>query len=133
MPVAFQQATMSRDTFVYDDDCGFCTWWADFFAQRTDLEIVGFDELTEAQLEQLPDDYESCSHLLSDGTVYSCGEAIEQSFVRADLPPGSDELVQFLGNFEDYERFRERVYHEFADRRDLWGQFVSKDRLDGSK
>ena len=41
---------MSRDTFVYDDDCGFCTWWAEFFAQRTDLETVGFDELTDDQL-----------------------------------------------------------------------------------
>ena len=124
---------MSRDTFVYDDDCGFCTWWADFFAQRTDMEIVGFDGLTDEQLESLPDDYEDCSHLLSDGEVYSCGAAIEQSFVRADLPPGSDELVRFLGNFEDYERFRERAYRELADRRDLWGQFVSKDRLDGSE
>jgi len=124
---------MSRDTFVYDDDCGFCTWWADFFAQRTDMEIVGFDELTDEQLELLPDDYEDCSHLLSDGEVYTCGAAIEQSFVRADLPPGSDELIRFLGNFEDYERFRERVYREFADRRGLWGQFVSKDRLGKSE
>ncbi len=121
---------MSRDTFVYDDDCGFCTWWADFFAHRTNLAIVGFDELTDEQRALLPDDYESCSHLLSDGAVYSCGAAIEQSFARADLPPGAEDLVRFLSQFEDYERFRERVYREFADRRELWGQFVSKDRPD---
>ena len=122
---------MSRDTFVYDDDCGFCTWWAEFFAHRTNLETVGFDELTDDQLEQLPDDYESCAHLIVGETVYSCGAAIEQSLVRADLPPGFGEIADFLGQFEDYERFRERVYREFADRRALLGQFVSKDRLDG--
>ncbi len=122
---------MSRDTFVYDEDCGFCTWWADFFGRRTDLEIVGFDKLTGAKLERLPDGYESCSHLLTDDAVHSCGAAIEQSFVRADLPPGAGEFVRFLGQFEDYERLRERLYREFADRRELWGQFVSKDRPDG--
>ena len=119
---------MSSDTFVYDDDCGFCTWWADFFGQRTDLEIVGFEELTDEQREKLPDDYESCAHLITDETVHSCGAAIEQSLVRADLPPGSGELVRFLGQVEDYERFRERLYREVADRRGLWGQFLSKDR-----
>jgi predicted DCC family thiol-disulfide oxidoreductase YuxK len=123
---------MSSDAFVYDDDCGFCTWWADFFVQRTDLEAVGFEELTDQQLERLPDDYESCAHLIADGTVYSCGAAIEQSLVRADLPPGSEQLVRFLGQFEDYERLRERLYREVADRRGLWGQFLSKDRPDGS-
>ena len=122
---------MSNDVFVYDDDCGFCTWWADFFAQRTDLEIVGFADLTDDHRERLPEDYESCSHLLTDRTVYSCGAAIERAFVRADLPPGSKEIVDFLGQFEDYNRFREKAYHELADRRGLWGQFVSKDRLDG--
>jgi predicted DCC family thiol-disulfide oxidoreductase YuxK len=119
---------MESDTFVYDDDCGFCTWWADFFVRRTDLEAVGFGELTDEQLERLPDDYESCAHLLSEGAVYSCGAAIEQSLARADVPPGSAELVGFLRQFEDYERLRERLYREAADRRALWGQFVSKDR-----
>lgn len=122
---------MSRDAFVYDDDCGFCTWWAEFFAERTDLETVGFGELTDDQIERLPDDYESCAHLLTDEEVYSCGAAIEQAFVRADLPPGSEELVRFLGQFEDYERLRESLYREFADRRALWGQFLSKDRIGG--
>lgn len=130
MAVLDQHSNMTDDVFVYDDDCGFCTWWADFFAQRTDLEIVGFADLTDEHLEQLPDEYESCSHLLTDRTVYSCGAAIEQALVRADLPPGSKQIVDFLGQFEDYNRFRERAYRELADRRGLWGQFVSKDRLD---
>lgn len=131
MPPAAEATGMSRDTFVYDDDCGFCTWWADFFARRTDLEPVGFEDLTAEHLEALPDDYEACSHLLTDDAVYSCGAAIEQSLARADLPPGSGDLVRFLRQFEDYERFRERLYREVADRRGLWGQFVSKDRPGG--
>ena len=119
---------MSGYVLVYDDDCGFCTWWADYFAQRTDIELVGFGDLTDEHLERLPDDYESCAHLLADEAVYSCGEAVEQSFARADVPPGAAELARFLGQFEDYERVRERLYREVADRRDLWGQFVSKER-----
>jgi predicted DCC family thiol-disulfide oxidoreductase YuxK len=121
---------MSRDAFVYDDDCGFCTWWADFFARRTGLETVGFEGLTEEQLERLPDDYESCAHVLADGEVYSCGAAIERALVRTELFSGTEDLVRFLGQFEDYERLREQLYRELADRRDLLGQIVSKDRPD---
>jgi len=122
---------MSGDALVYDDDCGFCTWWADYFAERTDLETVGFDELTDAQRRRLPDDYESCVHLLTDGDVYSCGEAAERALARADIPPGADDLTRFLRQFEDYERLRERLYREVADRRGLLGQFLSKERVDG--
>jgi predicted DCC family thiol-disulfide oxidoreductase YuxK len=118
------------DTFVYDDDCGFCTWWADYFADRTTLDIVGFSELTDAQLERLPDDYEDCSHLLTDDAVYTCGAAIEQALARADVPPGSRDVFDFLRQFEDYEQFRERIYREVADRRGLWGQFLSKERIE---
>ncbi len=113
--------------FAYDDDCGFCSWWADFFADRTDLRIVGFSELSEAEFERLPEEYEDCSHLVTDEAVYSCGAGIEQALARADLPPGSRDLFDFLRQFEDYERFRERLYHEVADRRDLFGQFVSRE------
>lgn len=121
---------MSSDVLVYDQDCGFCTWWGDFFAKRTDLKTVGFDELTDEQLEKLPDDYESCAHLLTEENVYSCGAAIEQALVRTELLVGVEELVKFLGQFEDYERLRERLYREFADRRDFLGEFISKDRSD---
>lgn len=117
------------DTFVYDADCGFCTWWADYFTRRTDLEVVSFSELTDDQLERLPVDYEECSHLLTDDAVYTCGAAIEQALGRADVPPGSRDLFDFLRQFEDYERFRERLYREVADRRGLWGQFLSKERI----
>jgi len=68
---------------------------------------------------------------LTDDAVYSCGAAAEEAFVRADVPPGAADLSGFLRQFEDYERLRERLYREVADRRDLLGLFVSKDRLDG--
>ncbi len=130
MNPALEDPHMSGDVLVYDDDCGFCTWWADYFARRTDIELVGFGELTDEHLGRLPDDYESCAHLLTDEGVVSCGEAVEQSLVRADVPPGAAELSRFLSQFEDYERVRERLYREVADRRDLWGLFVSKDHPD---
>jgi len=121
---------MSGDALVYDDDCGFCTWWADYFARRSDLDAVGFGELTDEQRDRLPEDFESCAHLLTDDAVYSCGAAAEEAFARADIPPGSRDLSRFLRQFDDYRRLRERLYREVADRRDVLGLFVSKDRLD---
>jgi predicted DCC family thiol-disulfide oxidoreductase YuxK len=121
---------MTDGTFVYDDDCGFCTWWADYLAGRTDLEMVGFSELTDEHLERLPHDYEECAHLLTDDAVYSCGAAVERGLASADLPPGSADLFGFLRQFRDYERVRERAYHALAEKRGLWGQFLSKDAIE---
>lgn len=118
---------MDSDVFVYDDDCGFCTWWAQFLADRTDFEMVGFSDLDEEHLERLPEDYESCAHLLTSDRVYSCGAAVERGLVRADVPPGSRDLFEFLDQFEDYRRFRERFYRAVADRRDLFGQFLHRE------
>ncbi|MFC4447649.1 DCC1-like thiol-disulfide oxidoreductase family protein [Halorussus aquaticus] len=117
---------MSDATLVYDDDCGFCTWWADFFERRSDLRIVGFSQLTDEQRERLPDDYEECSHLLADGEVYSCGESLEQALVRSEVRDDLTQVVRFLRNFEDYDRLRENVYRQVADHRGLLGQVVSK-------
>ncbi|MFQ3318630.1 MAG: putative DCC family thiol-disulfide oxidoreductase YuxK [Natronomonas sp.] len=120
---------MTDDVFVYDDDCGFCKWWANYIADRTELDMVGFSELTDAQLERLPDDYEKCAHLVTDETVYSCGAAVEQALARADVPPGSQDIFGFFRQFEDYERFRERVYGEVADRRGVLGHFLSREEV----
>jgi predicted DCC family thiol-disulfide oxidoreductase YuxK len=111
--------------FVYDDDCGFCSWWAAFLARRTDLGIVGFSSLTDEERERLPEDYEACAHLLTDGRVYSCGEAVEEALARGGLVPS--EPRTFLNQFADYGRLRERLYREAADRRDVWGQFLADD------
>ena len=117
---------MSDTTLVYDDDCGFCTWWADFFEERSDFRIVGFSELTDEERERLPDDYETCSHLLADGEVYSCGKSLEEALARSDFGATAGPLVRFLRNFEDYNRIRETVYREVADHRADFGELLSK-------
>jgi predicted DCC family thiol-disulfide oxidoreductase YuxK len=122
---------MSADVFVYDGECGFCTWWADYFARRTDLEMVPFAALSDELRQRLPAEYEDCSHLVTDDAVYSCGAATERALARADVPPGAEDVFDFLRNFEDYERLRERLYRAVADRRDDLGQFVSKADLEG--
>jgi predicted DCC family thiol-disulfide oxidoreductase YuxK len=111
--------------FVYDDACGFCSWWARFFANRTDMGIVGYSTLTDEERERLPADYEECIHYLTEEAVYSCGAAIEEPLREADLVPG--ELFDFLNQFGDYEHYRERAYREAADRRDAWGFFISEE------
>lgn len=110
-------------TFVYDDDCGFCSWWAQYFAGRSDLGLVGFSELTDEERERLPEDYEDCAHYLTDDAVYSCGAAIEEGLRDAGLVSG--DVFDFLNQFSDYADYRELVYHEAADRRDVWGFFLS--------
>jgi predicted DCC family thiol-disulfide oxidoreductase YuxK len=124
---------MTDATLVYDDDCGFCTWWADFFAQRSDFRIVGFSELTDDERERLPDDYETCSHLLADGEVYSCGASLEEALARSDLGEYAGPIVRFLRNFEDYERVRERGYRTVADHRSDFGEILSKTPPAGRK
>ncbi len=113
-------------TLVFDDDCGFCTWWAEYFAERSDVRVLGYTELTPELRDRLPEDYESCSHFLTGEAVYSCGASIEEAarHVRTDAPAG--ELVTFLRNFEDYERLREGGYRVVAENRDLFGQLLSK-------
>lgn len=116
------------DTLVYDDDCGFCTWCARQALEHTDLDVVGFSELSDAERDRLPEDWESGAHLLTDDAVYSHGASIEQAFLRSELaPPGSDDAFDFLRQFEDYGRLREWLYREAADRRDLWGLLLSDD------
>ena len=110
---------------VYDDDCGFCTWCADWAMRNGDFEPVGFSELTPDEQRRLPDDYEDCVHLVADGTVYSCGKATEEVLRRTGTIP--DEPVGFLNGFADYERFREDAYRFVADRRDELGKVVSAD------
>ena len=122
---------MNEGTLVYDDDCGFCKWWVDYFARRSDIETVGFSELTDEQLDRLPENYEDCAHFLTGDEVYSCGAAMEETAAVADVPPGSRELVGFFRQFEDYERLRENVYAAVAERRGTLGQFISKEEVEG--
>jgi predicted DCC family thiol-disulfide oxidoreductase YuxK len=117
---------MTTPTLVYDDDCEFCTWWADQLDRRSDLRVVGFSALSPELLDRLPDDYEECSHLVTDETVYSCGASIEEAVVRSDLGTDSRHVVEFLRRFEEYERLREHGYGWVADNRSLLGSVLSK-------
>ncbi len=117
---------MTDATLVYDDDCGFCTWWAEYFDDRSDVRVVGFEELTPELRARLPDEYENCSHFVTEDGVYSCGASIEEALVRTDLGENVRPLAEFLRTFEDYERLRERSYRRVADNRSFWGRLLSK-------
>jgi predicted DCC family thiol-disulfide oxidoreductase YuxK len=117
---------MADAVLVYDDDCGFCTWWAEFFARRSDLRIVGFSDLTPVLRVRLPENYEDCSHLVTDEGVYSCGASIEEAFVRSDLGERARPLIERVREFEGYGTLREGAYRWVADNRDLWGELLSK-------
>ena len=110
---------------VFDDDCGFCTWCANFAARHGDVETVGFQQLTADQLARLPDRYENCTHFLTDDAVYSCGEAVERALVH-DFP-----VLRFvfavLRQVPGYAWLRERLYRLGADRRDWLGKIVRDD------
>lgn len=110
---------------VYDDDCGFCTWCADWAVRNGDFEPAGFSELTPDEQHRLPDEYEDCVHLIADETVYSCGKATEEVLLRMGKLP--TEPFTFLNGFADYERLREDVYRFVADHRDQLGKVVSAD------
>jgi len=117
---------------VYDDDCHFCTWSATYAVKRSDIQPVRLSEvqagrsrLSDEERERLPDGYEECAQLITEDAVYSCGEATEQSLVIAGTLPA--ELVDFLRQFEDYERLREAVYHFTSNHRDIISKVISRD------
>ncbi|WP_122088797.1 thiol-disulfide oxidoreductase DCC family protein [Halalkalicoccus subterraneus] len=109
---------------VYDDDCGFCTWCVEYADSRGAFEPVGFSELTPDQRARLPDDYESCVHLLTDDAVYSCGRAVEE--IGARLGPAERTTVKLFRMVPGYDRSREWLYEVIADQRALWGRFVRR-------
>jgi len=115
---------MARPRLVYDDDCGFCTWCAAFARRHADVEPVGFGELSPDQRARLPEDYETCAHLLTDERVYSCGAAVERAL--GEINPVVGALFTALRRVPGYPSLRERLYRWGADRRDWWGKIVRK-------
>jgi predicted DCC family thiol-disulfide oxidoreductase YuxK len=116
-----------RPTLVYDDDCGFCTWCAEFAERHGEFELVGFGDLDAERKTRLPPDWEDCAHLLVDGETHSCGKAIELSLAWAfpELRP----LFGLARKLPGYDRLRERLYRWGADHRSRWGQVVSRDEI----
>lgn len=117
---------MEPPVFVFDDDCGFCTWWADLFRARADLRTVGFSDLEPPLLERLPANYESCSHLVVDDATYSCGASIEQALLRVPPLGVFRPVIGFLRRFGGYRRVREWLYRRGARNRDRWGRLLSR-------
>jgi predicted DCC family thiol-disulfide oxidoreductase YuxK len=76
--------------------------------------------------DRLPDDYEDCSHLVTEDRVYSCGASIEEAFARSDLGERARPVVDRVREFEGYGTVREGAYRWVADNRDLWGKLLSK-------
>ena len=117
---------MDTPTLVFDDDCGFCTYWVEFVAERSDIAIVGFSEVSDDLRERLPENYEDCAHLLTDGEVYSCGAAMERAFLMTGLGGPLADAIRFASGFDEYDRLREEGYQWVADHRGTLGKFVSR-------
>jgi len=108
---------------VYDDDCGFCTWFVSLATRLGDFEPVGFSELSEYQRARLPDDYERSMHLLTETEEYTGGAAAEQVLARLSTPTWW--LFAALRAVPGYPRLREGIYRFVADRRSIWGRYAS--------
>lgn len=111
---------------VYDDDCGFCTRSAEWVSRRATVELVGFSDLTPDQRARLPEDWRECAHLLTNETVYSCGEAMERAFARTGTVP--EGVVSAARRIPGHERIRERGYRIVADHRGLFGKLLHRRR-----
>lgn len=116
---------VSYPILVFDDDCGFCTWWANYFNDRTEYTIIGFSDIDPELEQRLPSDYSSCSHFVTETEVYSCGASIEEAFRRSRIGRVFSPLIQGLRWFRAYHWVRERVYRWIADNRSLWGRILS--------
>jgi predicted DCC family thiol-disulfide oxidoreductase YuxK len=117
-------AVRAPPRLVYDDDCGFCTWCAEYADERGVFELVGFGELSPDQRARLPQEYENCVHLLTDDAAFSCGRAVEE--IGARLGPKERTAVKFFRLAPGHERTREPLYRTVANRRGLWGRFARR-------
>lgn len=116
----------TRPQLVYDDECSFCTWAAKFTARRSNIELVGFSDLSANQQARLPPNYEVCAHLLTEDAVYSCGRAMEEALVQAY--PALDSIFESAHDIPYYPMIREAVYHRISNHRGLIGRVLSSER-----
>jgi len=114
---------------IDDDNCGFCMYMIQWLLRFGEFDPVGFSEITPDQEGRLPDDYNTCMHLLTDGTVYSCGKALEQCVARCGTVGGG--VVGIVRLLPFYGRIRERGYRFVADRRSVWVRFRSCEHIEG--
>lgn len=113
---------MDVPVLVYDDDCSFCTRVAHLLDRHGRVDVVGFSDVEPALERRLPAGYRSCVHLVTDETVYSCGEAVERALSTIDGVP--EEGFAFLRSIPGYSRARERGYDLVAENRGIVGRLV---------
>ena len=106
---------MARPQLVYDDSCGFCTWATEFAVRYGPFEPISFSEVTVAQRERLPEEYDECAHVLTDEDVYSCGESVEVALAR--IFPVLMIVFPILQLLPGYKAARERLYHTISKHR----------------
>jgi len=112
---------------VYDDDCGFCTYWVEYVANRSPLDVVGFSEMSDAVHERLPEDYERGAHLLTGEKIYSFGESMEEAFLRTETGSSLAPVVDFLREYDEYVQLRESTYRWVSENRNLLGRIVRRE------
>lgn len=110
---------------VYDDECGFCTWWTEWVAVRADLAVVGFSELSPELRERLPEAYEDGSHLVTDGEIHSFGASMEEAFLYTPAGALLRPVVERLRRIGAYRRVREWVYGLVRENRGPLGRVFS--------
>jgi predicted DCC family thiol-disulfide oxidoreductase YuxK len=117
---------MTRPTIVYDDDCGFCTWAAEYADAHGHFHLLGFSELSPSERARLPENYEDCMHVFDGDETYSCGEGAE--FVASKLNTAEGTLFRAFGSLPEgaRHRVREPVYGFVANHRDWFGKVRSK-------
>lgn len=116
---------MTEAVLVYDDACGFCTWWADWISTRAPIRTVGFSALSPEQRDRLPATYERCVHLFADERTYSCGEAVEAALLRLDFVPSWLREPGPIRRSKPYRLLRERAYRFAAENRVTLSKIVS--------
>lgn len=112
--------TGDRPILLFDDDCGVCTDAAVWVAERDGVELVGFSAADEELVDRLPAGWRDCAHLITDDGVYSCGEAMEEAYLRTDhWGTGPVGLVRQVPGFGPIREFGYRI---FAGNRDIVGK-----------
>lgn len=116
---------MTHETpiLIYDGDCGVCTRAALWIADRADVDLYQFAELSADQIERLPADWRECAHFIRGDEVYSCGRAMEEAFLLTDHWGGN--VITTGRHVPGYSSLREFGYRTFADNRSLVGRFLN--------
>lgn len=114
---------MPEPRLVYDDDCAVCTRAARWAGERAPIELVPFSGVDETLADRLPADWRACAHLLMDGEVYSCGEAMTRAYELTGHPPSR--LLGGLRRLPGWPRLREAGYRLIASNRSLLGRLLA--------